>query len=679
MKRLIFILLVVFLLCSNFTTSIMTNVAKAYTFDWEIVTRGIDGGVITAIAVNPKNPNIVYAGGSRGVGIYKSIDGGNNWFKPYDFDYFYEVESLIIDPVNPDTIYASTWDDGIWKSLDGGKAWQKLENFSGGFFCFDPVNSNIIYYGEQGGNLYKTTDSGQHWTLIKKFEGSGRTTVLVDKDNPNAIYIGAEYLGFYKSTDGGKTWQIKENQLYKKQVVMLRMDPTNNKTLFACGLGDMGVYKSTDGGETWKNVYNTGSFWDIAIALNKPQNLIAAEVCCGILRSTNYGETWQEIRPLERPNNYYTVAISPLDSNIVFLGSWGGGILKSTDGGNTWFESSFGIESASIFSFAITKNNNIYILLQNKGIYKSTDFGKTWARKDAGIDYYHFNWFSGSIVQDPSDPETLYVIRNCCGIFKTTNGGESWINLQNNWDNPRIGGFAIDPKNSNILYAGISEIRDPNGKYLGIVKSIDGGKSWQSVGLKERLITEIKIDPVSNILYAGTDKGLFKSLDEGKTWIDMKLPCNTQDYTYVRSIAIDTKNSPNVIYVGTINDGGYKTTDGGKTWEQIGQRQHIHVFAIDPNNSNIIYEAVWCNGIWMSKDAGKTWTQIFTKSSGDTCMRDVFVNPNDGRLYVANLNGLYRYVPKYSISAKSSKGGVISPSGVNYYKQGESQTFTFSS
>jgi len=668
MRRFLIVFVIIIMNLLNLLVVPKGFYTSASSGEWELLTKGFDTGTIYSIAIDPKNPKIVYAG-SWGSGIYKSIDGGNNWFKPYEGTPFVDVNNLLIDPNNTDIIYASTFGKGLQKSLDGGKNWGVLKDGTGGFLAMDYTNNKVLYFGAQGGNIYKTEDAGISWKLIKSIEGAGRTSVAVDPKNPSILYAGVEYVGFFKSIDGGVNWNLQNSGITNVRILSLAVDPVNSQNIYIgtidYGIESGGIFKSTNGGTNWTRVFNNGGIWSIAINPKNTNIVYGALNCCGILKSTNSGFTWEKI---DSPDIFIlgrTIAINPVDTNILFAGSWGGGVHKSVDGGKSWVESSFGMNDVQTEYFAINpKDDSVYILVEEKGIFKTSNGGQSWEKKNGSIDYYHW----GRIFIDPIAPNTLYALRWCCGIFKTTNGGESWTNLSSKWDNNKVCDLAIDPNNHLVLYTGIYEIWNPNGTYLGVLKSEDSGLTWRSIGLKNYEITEIEIDPVSKFIYVGTTKGLFRSEDQGKTWKDLNLPYN------IYSIAIDTKNSPNVIYVGTDGNGGFKTTDGGKTWVNTGLGD-AGIFIINPSDSNIIYEGTWCSGgVYRSTDGGKTWTNL----PGLDCVYHIELDPNNPKtVYVSTRSGLYKYITKYSISARTGIGGVISPSGTNYFKDGEAQSFSF--
>ena len=666
-KLLVIISVTLMLILPPLKISKETNLTFASTGEWELLTKGIDAGTIRSIAVDPKNPKTVYAG-SWGSGIYKSIDGGDNWFKPYEDSPFVDVNDILIDPSNTSIIYASTFDRGIWKSLDGGVTWGQLYQVSGGFLSMDPLNNKVLYFGEQGGNIYKTEDAGISWKLLKTINGAGRISISVDPKNPSVIYAGAEYVGFFKSVDGGTNWNMQNTGLANSRILCLKVDPTNPQNIY---LGTIwyenqsgGIFKSTDGGQTWTSVLTSGDIWSIEIDPKKPNNAYAGLNCCGVYKTVNGGATWERI---DAEVFFQDIAINPVDTNILYAGTNGGGVYKSIDAGKTWRESSLGINDVDAEGFAIDPKNidTFYVAIWESGFYKTTDGGKTWERKNNGLNNLHVS----KIFIDPLDSKVLYVLTGCGGLYKTIDSGNTWTYLSNDWDNRCAEDIKIDPNNHMVIYAGISIIQNPNGIYLGVLKSENGGSTWKSIGLKDKEITEIQIDPVSNIIYVGTKKGLLKSDDQGKTWKDMNLPY------YITSIAIDTKNSPNVLYVGTDANGGFKTTDGGKTWNNVGVN-NARLFVIDPSDSNTIYEGTWGPGVYKSTNGGQTWVSL----PGLGGVFQIALDPNNPKdLYVSTRSGLYRWITKYTVVAKSSKGGTISPSGTTSYKEGESQTFSFTS
>ena len=236
---------------------------------WEIT--GLAGVSVLELAMNSKNPNIIYAACSAGSGwipgIYKTEDGGESWVNASNgiwLDWETSVGSVALDPHHPDTVYASTYGfygGGMYKSIDGGDTWE-WESFNGGLnaagygsITIDPVNTNVIYMSSVnwGSGVYKSTNSGSTWTDMG-FPSDITYEFAIDPLNTNILYIATGSV--HKTINGGETWDdISEGLLETQYAKAIRMDPSNSSMLYI-GIEPYvgstgGVFKSTNAGSLW--------------------------------------------------------------------------------------------------------------------------------------------------------------------------------------------------------------------------------------------------------------------------------------------------------------------------------------------------------------------------------------------------------------------------------------------
>lgn len=254
-----------------------------------------------------------------------------------------------------------------------------------------------------------------------------------------------------------------------------------------------------------------------------------------------------------------------------------------------------------------------------------------------------------AIVEDPSNPDIIFCGFSNGGIFKTTNGGKNWIPVFDKEITLSIGALAIDPKNSNIIYAGTGDPDINGNSYIGfgMYKSTDGGLTWTPSGLTEvRVINEIIIDPInSNILYVGamgnpfesnSNRGFYKSKDGGLSWSKTLF---VSDSSGISDIAINPVN-PSILYAASyhrIRTAAYsrpegpdskifKSTDQGEHWSLIMQgipqtiysRIAIDISASDPDilYARTVKNLTSCNGgyniegLYKSANGGDSWTRV---------------------------------------------------------------------
>jgi Viral BACON domain len=306
---------------------------------------------IRSLAVDPSNPNIIYAASRSGV--FKSADGGATWTNIGLRD----VLALVIDFVDPNNLYAGTrffqssivfapGDRFLFKSTDGGTTWSNSSSpvdWDMSLLVMDPTSPKVLYagssdtYWEQGGIvLQKSTDSGATWNGFAT--GIASFGWAINPANPETIYAPSENNGLFKSTDGGANWSA--TGLSNTSVSAVAIDPLNPDTLYA-GTTDyysprgvvpfLGLFKSTDGGDSWFAINNGLSdlFGNVSIIT--------------------------------------AVAIDPDDPNILYAGTSGRGVFSSADGGASWSEVNLGLNNLSI--------NALTIDPLGKHLYAATDFG----------------------------------------------------------------------------------------------------------------------------------------------------------------------------------------------------------------------------------------------------------------------------------------------------------------
>ena len=257
-----------------------------------------------------------------------------------------------------------------------------------------------------------------------------------------------------------------------------------------------------------------GSIWALAVAPNN--DVFAATLDAGVFKSANGGRSWRHLTIAPSATRVDALAVAPGEPQTVYAGS-GGGVFKSTDGGATW-------QAA---------NGRLFD-------------GATDSREHRMLEGFVY-----SLVVDPRDAETVYAGTWSAGLLKTTNGGASWQRL----DPGPIGSMVLDPSDPETIYLG-------SGAESGVSMSTDGGRTWQSTGLRGTDVGALAVDPEHpEILYAGTAKGLLKTSDGGATWRAGGLK------GYVTGVKIDPER-PTTLYAAT-SSGVHRSRDGGRTWRAL--------------------------------------------------------------------------------------------------------------
>ncbi|MBO6523129.1 MAG: glycosyl hydrolase [Balneolaceae bacterium] len=337
----------------------------------------------------------------------------------------------------------------------------------------------------------------------------------------------------------------------------------------------------------------------------------------------------------DQPYTYYT-------------GFTGGGVYKTTDGGNSWFNISDGFfktGSVGAIDVADSDPNVIYVgmgetdirgnMSAGDGMYRSTDAGKTWTYLGLGE-----SQFIGDIEIHPENPDVVWVAAMGQifgedgnaerGVFKTTDGGKSWNKVL--FKNNKTGAvdIAVDPNNSRILFAAMWEAhRNPwemssGGDGSGLFKSTDGGETWkditQSPGLPKGLVGKIgvSVSPVnSNRVFAIVENakggGLFRSEDGGDTWVRVSADRNLRQRAWYYSKVIADTGNEDVVYV--LNVGFWKSTDGGKTFSRIrtphGDHHDLWIASDNPQRMVIGDDG----GGQVTFNGGQGWSSYYTSAT----------------------------------------------------------------
>jgi photosystem II stability/assembly factor-like uncharacterized protein len=303
--------------------------------------------------------------------------------------------------------------------------------------------------------------------------------------------------------------------------------------------------------------------------------------------------------------------------------------------------------------------NVFYMAQVNGGVFKTDDFGRTWTPifddQPAGS--------IGAIAVAISDPNVIYVgsgeglhrpdLSVGDGVYKSVDAGKTWTHLGLR-DGQQIAQIAVDPKSADRIFVAVAGHPYGPNEERGIFRSIDGGKSFQKVLYKDENTggADVLIDPTnSDIVYAslwesregpwensvwnGGNGGIFKSIDGGKTWTQLR---NGLPEAIVQANLAIAPSAPSVLFAsvsGLKKSELFRSEDGGQTWRKTTDDERpaagigggdLPVVRIDPKNPNIVYSAtVVC---WKSADAGKTWTAWRGAPGGDD-YQNIWINPND--------------------------------------------------
>ncbi|MEM6724122.1 MAG: glycosyl hydrolase [Bacteroidota bacterium] len=617
-----------------------------------------DSEHLSKIIVHPTNSNVIWvasqgplwsSGGERG--IYKTTDGGATWTQTLGDDEWVGATDLLIDPRNPEVLYAATWQrhrtvagylgggpgTAIHKSTDGGETWTKLTNGLPGSkmgkigLGISPQQPDVIYAAieldRRKGGVYRSANQGGSWTKMSDAVSGGTgphyyQELYVSPHEFDKLYLANNYM--LESSDGGKTFTTmneSEKHVDNHAVAFKMSDP--NYILVGC---DGGLYESFDKTQNWKFVDNlpVTQFYKIAVDDAEPFYYV-------------YGGT-QDNNSQGAPSR--TDNVHGIRNSDWFVVLGGDGHQPATEPGNPnivyaqW-------QQGNLNRHDRITGENVYIKPQPK-------LGEKTER---------YNW-DAPILVSPHDPKRLYFASQ--RVWKSNDRGDSWEaisgDLTNNleriqtpyygkkqkWDNAwdiyamsnysTITSLSESPQQEGLIYAGTDD---------GIIQvTEDGGTNWRKVNFSSikglpntAFVNDIKADLYdANVVYAVFDNHkygdyqpyLFKSSDKGKTWQDISN--NLPDRTLLWRIVQDHEQ-PNLLFLGT-EYGVYCTVDGTKTWSKLkGGLPNISVrdLAIQKRENDLV-AGTFGRGIYILDDYSAL-------RSLDTEQEAQLFPPRDGKWY----------------------------------------------
>ena len=546
-----------------------------------------DGLQVGGLAIDPKNENRVFAavlghpyGPNTQRGIYRTLDGGKTWEKILYKDENTGAVQVAIDPNNPNVIYADMWagrlapwengewngtESGLFKSTDGGNTWKKLTNglptTAQGLgrigFCIAPSNSKRIYAtvdaGKNGG-IYRSDDAGESWININADgrlwgRGSDFAEVKVDPKNADIVYTADVVV--WKSTDGGKNWQAFRGAPGGDDYHRIWINPDNpNIILIAC---DQGAIITVNGGESFSSWYNqpTAQFYHVSADNAFPYNVYSGQQesgSVGIASRGNDGQiNFRDWHPVAAEEYGYIVA-DPLNPNIIY-----GGKISRYDkrngqsqnispeatrsgkyrflrtapvlfspidqktlyyAGNVLFKTTTGGDKWDIISPDLSRES--WDIPSNIGIYTNENLKKMPRR---GVIY--------TVAPSFIDSNTIWCGTDDGLIQVTRNGGKTWTNTTppaiSSWS--KVSMLEASHTDANTAYAAVNRIRLDD-LHPHIYKTTDGGSTWIEIvnGLPEDPINVVKEDPIrKGLLFAGSERAVYVSFDDGTNWQPLRL------------------------------------------------------------------------------------------------------------------------------------------------------------
>lgn len=305
------------------------------------------------------------------------------------------------------------------------------------------------------------------------------------------------------------------------------------------------------------------------------------------------------------------IVINPVGE--VFAGASADGVFKWTGSGNYWTRLVHGMKAADVLSVIVARDGGVLAGTQAAGIFRSADKGETWTRVSTAL--VNQTWWTRSMSMNSYG----YIYAAWGGVSVSLDGGITWPSPYAH-TLPGCCGCALAISRANVIYAG-------GGR--GIYRSRDNGLSWDFLpGLENKDIRSLAINSAGHIFAGGYITGLWRSVDEGNTWIPI---AGFEDLYYIQSIAINPEDE---VFVSGHANGVMRSSDGGNTWVLVYPNQ-APVLAI--NSEGRIFAGFGGGGVVSSKDNGNTWQEV-NDGLMDLSVQSFAFDP-DGYLYCGHYGG----------------------------------------
>ncbi|HON01011.1 MAG TPA: hypothetical protein PLM33_12235, partial [Acidobacteriota bacterium] len=643
-------------------------------------------------------------------GMYITLDGARSW---RNFNLRDVLSGVAFDPKDPKVIYVTN--NGLWRSSDTGRTWALL---------FPDPSKNTVEHmrGDHASQRYTTDDPA--------YQGVSRIqAIAIDPRDPKSLYLAAgsrDGSWLLQSTDGGLTFN-RRAALGRDQVFFIKVDAVSGDVLLGT---QKGVRVATDVSQPaaperqFLALAAGGAGKDLVMYGTSEGTWNDGQLTGAILVSEDRGKSWVDRTAAfgsmlktagRRPPRFQTVAVCESHPEVAYVGFRGlklddgppyNGIAKTIDRGRTWkivkkesnrpaensrlswieFRAASAWEKYNKQDYAVWFDAPVALAVapSNPDICYATDLFRTSRTTDGGATWETVtsvavkgqeSWTTRGLDVttcygvhfDPFDKQRIYISYTDIGLFRSEDGGKSWIGstegIPQEWRNTTYW-IEFDPKVKGLIWGAFGANHDlprpkmwrntdPANYRGGVATSKDGGVSWEITdhGINESDITHILMDPTSPVgqrtLYAcGFGDGVFKSTDNGRTWtlkrqgLRGRQPfawrlARAGDGTLYLVVARRSEHGE----IGNDDDGAlYRSTDGAENWVPVSLPEGTNGpngLAIDPRDNQRLYLAAWGRataegdvggGIFISTDAGKSWRQVMSE---DQHIYDVTIDPRN--------------------------------------------------
>ncbi len=457
---------------------------------WVADNAGLRHLTVVGIGISPSNPSIIYVQ-TRSLGVYKTVNGGQSWAKTATFnsDKGPGFDHLLhqgpaVHPTDPNTVWVAS-SGQVYKTTNGGASWSlsstgtTLSGNCNGVqgVVVDPNDPNHLFAGTIisgcDGGVFESTNGGANWTNIAGSIAGGGVgndawPIALDASDVNRLYCGSPHNSVYRSIDGGHTWINSPPVTGDASSYEVVINPASPNRIWASSAG--GTWLSTDYGATWARqtqLFNSMVIAAIRFAPSNPQ-IVYAISGNAIWRSLDNGLTWTAGPVLL--GGARAIEIDPGDPNVVYVGTWGLGMYKSIDGGQSFVEINSGLPLTSLFhgqqAFAV--GDVWYCILMGNVV---------WRRPPGETDWTCYSMSPGNFVRvDRYHSNRWYAAADEGGLWRSLDYGLTWQEVYPETGPTSVFGFWPDPRRCNRIWIG-----DRDG--YKVLLSEDGGDTWTLRGM----------------------------------------------------------------------------------------------------------------------------------------------------------------------------------------------------
>ena len=638
--------------------------------------------------------------GATGGGLWKTTDGGENWFPVTDFKITSaSVGAVAVSETDPDLVFIGTGEtcirgnimpgDGVYRSRDAGETWEHVgfsESDGIAKIRIHPTDPNIVYvasFGKYGApseerGLFRSTDGGDTWArILFRDERTGAVDIALDRNDPDVIYAalweafrkeytmssGGPGSGMFKSTDGGDTWtEITRNPGMPAEGVVgrigLAVSSANSGRVFALfEHADGGLFRSDDGGATWelvndeRRIRQRAFYYTHVFADHHDPDVVYVQNT-SLFHSTDGGETYEVINNGTH-GDFHDFWISPEDPAHLIVANDGGGAV-SFDTGQHWTDQEF---STAQFYHGVTTAHVPFHVCGSQQDNSTLCLPSAWNANRFGFGQ-----------APPFGGQPASITEGSMEVAYRAGGGEP-------------GYIAPDPKDLDVFFSGTNNGRyiDRFNRRLGTSREVNpypwfySGEPASEMVERWQWTFPIIFSPLDpNVLYTSSNR-LWKTTNGGDDWEAISGDLTRADpmtlghsggpitgdmngpevYATIFSVG-PGKVDIDVIWAGSDDGLVHLTRDGGARWTDVtppdmpdfGRVSQIDASAFDAGRAYVSVRKPLLNDlspyIWKTDDYGATWTKIVDGIRDDAYVHAVREDPNrEGLLYAGTQHGMY--------------------------------------